>query len=216
LTTTRANLGSRTPIVVDLPAGCARIDVIAGKPLADVGAALWDDKGVLLAEGRGGAGVALFACGAGGPARIDVEAFSRPGPYAVELRKDKLSPPLLVAHPWATSRILAVLDAGGEQVSAVAAEGAVSVSLDANTRSTVPFDIPAKACVDVIAALDRVGAGLDMRVADVATGENTVTRGRFVVTERRCASDVPVKAIAEFRLTSGKADALVLTRIVRE
>jgi hypothetical protein len=212
LTTSRANLGSRMPLSIDLPAGCARIDVIAGKPLADVGAALWDDKGVLLAEGRGGAGVALFACGAGGPARIDVEAFSRPGPYTIELRKDKLAPPVLVAHPWAAHRLLAVLDAGGEHVSAANADGVVHLALDANTRSTVPFDIPAKSCVEVIAVLDRVGAGLDLRVADVLTGENTVTRGRFVVAEQRCASNAPVKAIAEIRLSSGKADALVLTR----
>lgn len=212
LSTARATLGSRSLVPVDLPAGCSRIDVIAGKPLADVGAALWDDKGMLLTEGRGGAGVALFVCGAGGPARLDVEAFSRPGPYAVELRKDKLSPPILVAYPWAASRLLGVLDAGGAHASAAAAEAAVRVSLDANSRSTVPFEIPAKACVEVIAALDRVGTGLDMRVADASTGENTVTRGRFVVSERRCASDVPVKAIAEFRLSSGKADALVLAR----
>jgi hypothetical protein len=46
----------------------------------------------------------------------------------------------------------------------------------------------------------------------VLTGENTVTRGRFVVAEQRCASNAPVKAIAEIRLSSGKADALVLTR----
>ncbi len=216
LTATRANLGSRTPVSIDLPAGCARIDVIAGKPLADVGAALWDDKGFLLAEGRGGAGVALFACGAGGPARIDVEAFTRPGPYAIEIRKDKLSPPLLVAHPWAAHRLLAVLDAGGERVSAANAAAAVVVSLDASTRSTVPFDVPAKSCVEVIVALDRVGTGIDLRVADALTGENSVTRGRFVVTERRCASDTPAKAIAEIRLSSGKADALVLTRTVQD
>lgn len=212
LAAAKANLGSRALSVVDLPAGCSRIDVIAGKPLADVGATLWDDKGNLLTEGRGGAGVALFVCGPGGSARIDVEAFARPGPFAIELRKDKLSPPVLVAHPWAASRLLAVLDAGGERISAAAAESAVRVALDASSRATVPFDIPAKSCVEVIAALDRVGTGLDMRVADVATGENTITRGRFVVSERRCAADMPAKAIAEFRLSAGKADALVLTR----
>lgn len=212
LTTGRATLGTRTPFLVDLPTGCARIDVIAGKPLADVGAALWDEKGFLLTEGRGGAGVALFSCGPGGPVRLDVEAFARPGPYVVELRKDKLAPALLVAHPRAASRLLAVLDASGERVSAAAAEGVVRIALEPNLRSSVPFDIPAKSCVEVIAALDRTGMGLDMRLADISTGENTVARGQFVVTELRCAADVPVKGIAEFRLSSGKADALVLTR----
>lgn len=214
LTTGKANLGSRSPLAFDLPAGCSRIDVIAGKPLADVGATLWDDKGILLAEGRGGAGVSLFSCGAGGPARIDVEAFSRPGPYAIELRKDKLAPTALVNHPWAASRLLGVLDGGGTRVSVAAAESAVHVTLDASVRSNVPFDIPAKGCVEVIAALDRLGVGIDMRLVDAMTGENTVTRGRFVVMERRCAADAAVKAIAEFRLSSGKADALVLTRAV--
>jgi hypothetical protein len=190
--------------------------VVAGKPLADVGAALWDDRGVLLAEGRGGAGVTLFACGAGGPARIDVEAFSRPGPYAIELRKDNLAPPLLVAHPWASARLLAVLDAGGARVSAASAENAVRLSLDSGVRQAVPFDVPAKACIEVIAALDRGGNGLDMRLADASTGENTITRGRFVVMDRRCASDVPTKAVAEFRLLSGKAEALVLARTVKD
>ncbi len=212
LTNARANLGSRSPLSFNLPAGCSRIDVIAGKPLADVGASLWDDKGILLAEGRGGAGVSLFSCGSGGPARIDVEAFSRPGPYAMELRKDKLAPAVLVNHPWAAARLLGVLDAGGTGASAVDAESAVHLALDSGARSNVPFDIPAKACVEVIAALDRAGVGLDMRLVDATTGENTVTRGRFVVMERRCAGDAAVKAIAEFRLSSGKADALVLTR----
>jgi hypothetical protein len=130
----------------------------------------------------------------------------------MELRKDKLAPAVLVNHPWAAARLLGVLDAGGTGASAVDAESAVHLALDSGARSNVPFDIPAKACVEVIAALDRAGVGLDMRLVDATTGENTVTRGRFVVMERRCAGDAAVKAIAEFRLSSGKADALVLTR----
>lgn len=216
LSTARATLGTRTPVNVDLPAGCARIDVIAGKPLADVGAALWDEKGTLLTEGRGGSGVTLFACGSARSTRLDVEAFARPGPYAVEVRKSNVAPPVLVAHPWAASRLLALLDAGGENVSLRAAENAVHIALDAQTRTNVPFDIPAKSCVEVIAALDKVGTGLDLRLVDTSTGENTVTRGRFFVTERRCAADSPVKGIAEFRLSAGKADALVLTRTLAD
>jgi hypothetical protein len=54
LVTGSARLGARTAVPVDLPAGCARLDVIAGKPLVEVAAALWDDHGALLAEARGG------------------------------------------------------------------------------------------------------------------------------------------------------------------
>jgi hypothetical protein len=170
-----------------------------------------------LTEGRGGAGVTLFACGSARSMRLDVEAFARPGPYAVELRKSNAAPAVLVAHPWAASRLLALLDGGSENVSASAAENAVHIALDSNTRTTIPFDIPAKSCVEVIATLDRVGSGLDLRLADATTGENTVARGRFFVMERRCAAaDAPAKAIAEFRLSSGKADALVLTRILSD
>jgi len=212
VTTSNAKLGTRAGTNVDLPAGCARIDVIAGKPLADVGASLWNDRGVLLAEGRGGASLTLFSCGAGGPARVDVEALAHPGPYAIELRKDGSSPASLVAHPTAAAHLLALLDAGSARISAADAASTQVLALEAGTRKTVPLDVPAKACVEVVAALDRGGSGLDLRVADASTGESTVSRGRFVVTERFCAPSAGAKGTAEIRLLTGKADALVLLR----
>ncbi|TKC99687.1 hypothetical protein [Polyangium fumosum] len=207
-----AKLGSRAAAALELPAGCARIDVVAGKPLADAAASLWNDRGALLAEGRGGAGVTLFSCGPTSPARIDVEALARPGPFAVELRKDDAAPAALVAHPLAAARLLAVLDAGGARISAAAASSAQVVALDAGARTTLPFDVSARGCVEVTAALDRGGSGLDLRLADASTGENTVTRGRFVLSDRLCAGDAGAKGNAEIRLLAGKADALVLVR----
>lgn len=214
ITTGTAKLGSRAAATVDLPAGCARFDVVAGNPLADVGASLWNDRGALLAEGRGGTGVALFACGAGGSARLDVESLAHPGPYAIELRKDASAPAPLVAHPLAASRLLAVLDAGGEFASASMAEATKVISLDAGTRATLPLDVPTGACAEVTAALDRTGSGLDLRLADASTGESTVSRGRFVVTDRFCAPGTGAKGNAELRLLAGKADALVLVRVL--
>ena len=199
---------------MDLPAGCARIDVVAGSPLADVGASLWNDRGALLAEGRGGAGVALFACGPGGGARIDVEGLAHPGPYAIELRKDTAAPAPLVAHPLAASRLLAALDAGGAFVSASSAEATKVVALEPGARVTLPLDAPAGGCVEVTAALDKAGSGLDLRLADASTGESTVTRGRFVVSDRFCAPRAGAKGNAELRLLAGKADALVLLRVL--
>jgi len=207
-----AKLGSRSAANVDLPAGCARLDVIAGKPLVDTSASLWSDRGALLAEGRGGAGVTLFACGPAGQARLDVEALARPGPFAVELRKDDAAPAQLVAHPIAAARLLALLDAGGARASASAAEGARVVALDAVSRATLPFDVPAGGCVEVLVALDRGGSGLDLTLADAATRESTVTRGRFVLADRLCAGPAEAKGKAELRLLAGKADALVLVR----
>src|SRR5262249_5687357 len=108
-----ARVGVRTTLPLDLPAGCARIDVLAGKPMADVAASLWDDKGALLAEARGGTAAKLFPCGAGGPTKLDLEAMESPGPFAVELRKDAAAPPLLVSHPIAAARLLSRLEASG-------------------------------------------------------------------------------------------------------
>lgn len=209
-----AKVGSRTALPVTLPAGCARLDVVAGKPLADVSAALWDEKGNMLAEARGGSGATLFACGPGGAARVDLSAMGHPGPFAVEMRKDHAAPASLVAHPMAAARLLGRLDAGGEHIAAAAATGAQVIVLDAAGRATLPLDVPPSGCVEVTAALDRGGSGLDLRLADAATNEGVVTRGRYVVTDRLCAGAGGVKGTAELRLLTGKGDALVLTRTV--
>jgi hypothetical protein len=213
LATGIAKVGTRAGTGVDLPAGCARLDIVAGKPLADVGASLWDDRGALLAEGRGGAGTTLFACGPGGPTRVDLEALARPGPFAIELRKDRSAPDALVKHPLAASRLLAALDVSGERADASMAARAEVLALDAAARATLPLDVPPKSCASVVAALDRTGSGLDLRLADASTGEAPVVRGRFLVSDRLCASTAPVKGSAELRLLSGKAEALVLVRI---
>ena len=71
LGTGSAKVGERITLPVELPKGCARLDIVGGKPLAGIIAELWDDKGAMLAESTGGKGGALFPCGAGGPARVD-------------------------------------------------------------------------------------------------------------------------------------------------
>ncbi len=206
-----AKVGSRRSLPVSLPAGCARLDVIAGQPLVEVAASLWDDKGSRLAEGRAGAGLPLFACGPGGPARLDLEAMESPGPFAVELRRDRAAPPLLVAHPVAAGRLLARLDAGGGTAGASAAAGAALVALDEAQLRTLP--LPAGPCTEVIAALDAGASGLDLRLVDAA-GEGIVTRGRHVVSDRICPSPGGAPPAAELRLLAGKGEALVLTRPV--
>lgn len=208
-----ARLGSRSAIAVDLPAGCARVDVIAGKPLIEVAASLWDDKGLLLAEARAGGSTPLFACGRGGPAKVEVEAVESPGPFAIELRRDKAAPPSLVAHPVAAARLLARMSAGGEAVDAAAAASAAVVALEEGQRKIVPITPPAGGCVEVIAALDAGGSGLDVRLVDGA-GESTVSRARYVVSDRVCAAPNGKAGAAEIRMLSGKAEALLVVRPV--
>ncbi len=206
-----ARVGSRQAVAIELPAGCARLDVLAGQPLAELAAALWDDRGALLAEGRAGASLPLFACGAGGPARLDLEAVESPGPFAVELRADRAAPPALVAHPVAAARLLARMNAGGPAADAGAAAGAVVVALEEGKLRSVPVAPPPGQCVEVIAALDGGAGGLDLRLADGA-GEGAVTQARYVVADRLCASPGGRAGAAELRLLAGKGEALVLVR----
>lgn len=209
-----ARTGSRSAVALDLPAGCARVDVVAGKPLADVLAELWDERGALLGEGRGGAVASLFTCGAGGAARLDVEALSRPGPFAAEIRKEKAAPPALVAHPVAAGRLLARMNAGNAVASAGEAAGAQAISLDPATLKKIPLPVPANGCVEVIAALDTGGSGVDLRLVNTATDESTLARARHVVADRLCASSLAIAGAAELRLGAGKTDALLLVRPV--
>ncbi|MGK3991929.1 hypothetical protein [Sorangium sp. So ce1024] len=206
-----ARLGSRTTLPVELPAGCARIDVLAGKPLADVLAELWSHDHSLLGRARGGARATLFTCGGGGPARVDVESMAQPGPFAVEVRKELKAPPALVAHPIAAARLLGRLSATGA-ADAGAAAGAQVVALDSARLKILPLQIPPNTCAEVIAALDAEGAGVDLRLVDTSTGESSLARARHVVSDSRCAGPAAVPASIELRLAAGKGEALVLTR----
>ncbi|WP_437807856.1 hypothetical protein [Sorangium sp. So ce1078] len=211
VSTGAARLGSRTTLPIELPAGCARIDVLAGRPLADVLAELWSDAHALLGRARGGARATLFACGSGGPARLDVESMAQPGPFAVEVRKEPSAPPALVAHPLAAARLLGRMSAAG-LADAASAAGAQTVALDASRLKILPLQIPPNTCAEVIAALDAGGAGVDLRLVDTSTGESSLARARHVVSDSRCAGASPVPASIELRLADGKGEALVLTR----
>jgi hypothetical protein len=208
-----ARVGSRTSIALDLPSGCARVDVIAGRPLADVTATLWDDKGAMIADTRGGAGATIFACGKGGPARLDLEALESPGPFAVEVRADHTAPPLLVAHPIAAARLLERLGAGGDPADASSAATATLVPLDPAQLKVFPITVPASSCVEVIAALDGGGTGVDLRLTAPGT-DGTITRSPDVAGDRLCADSTPIQGAYELRLAAGKADALVITRVL--
>lgn len=209
-----ARVGNRVTFPLEVPGGCSRIDVVAGKPLVSVQAELWDDRGSLIAEGSGGAAAALFVCGAGGPMRLDIEALARPGPFAVELRRERAAPAALVAHPVAAGRLLERMNTGGTVADASAAATAQVIALDAQSLKTLPLMVAAQTCVEVIAAADTGGSGVDLRLVDPSSGESALTRAKYVVADRLCAGSAAMPGMAELRLTAGKADVLVLTRVV--
>lgn len=212
--TSTARTGQRASITVDVPAGCARIDVVAGKPLGTFRGELWNDQSALMAQLYGGTRGAFFACGKGGSFRADVEALEAPGPFAVEVRKEKSAPPLLVAHPLAAARLLGRLEAAGVPIDASIAQGAQVVALDASALRKTDFAVPASGCVEVVAALDSGGQGIDLRIIDTASQESSLVRGAAVASDRLCAGAAPKVGSAELRLSSGKGDALVLTRAI--
>jgi hypothetical protein len=208
-----AKVGVRTTVPLDLPAGCARVDVVGGKPLASLGTELWDERGALLAEDRGGATATMFTCGPSRKARADVEALARPGPFAVELRADRTAPPALVANPVAAARLLGRLDAGGEVADASVAAAAKPFSLEAGKLVSVPLTVPATGCAEVVVALDVGGSGIDLRLVASGARDGPVGRARYVTSDRLCGPTVKA-GTAELRLSSGKANALVLVRNV--
>jgi hypothetical protein len=210
-----ADVGRRTSFPVALPDGCVRLEIVAGRPLAGITADLWSANGDLIATGDAGEGPTLFACGKATAARIDIEAMSHPGPFAVELRKEKLSPPTLAAHPLAAGRLLSVVASRGDAVTAGAAADAKVLALDGVSLKTVEVQVPDGRCADVVAAVDAGGAGIDMRLFDPqANEESSLVRGRLVAESRVCATARNRSFRAELRLTSGKADALVWTRLL--
>ncbi len=210
LATGDAKVGSRTSADVKIPEGCARIDAVAGAPLGPLSAALWDTRGTLIAEAQGGARATLFTCGPRRDGRVEVEALTHFGPFAVEMRALPSSPPSMQAHALAASRLLEGLY-GVETVMPSNLDTVRAARLTTTTRVTEPIDVPSGVCVEVGAAIDAGGSGVELALTGGAEGD-TITRGRFVAADRVCADKAATSVTATLRLSTGETDALVLVR----
>jgi hypothetical protein len=209
-----ADVGRRLSFPITLPDGCVRLDVIGGRPLAGLTADVWDASSNLVSSGTAGEGPTLFACGKAGRARIDVEALSRPGPFAIEMRRERAANAALVAHPVAAGRLLSALNGKMDLVTAGAAGDAKVLALEPMSLKTFDFVLPDGRCGDVIVGLDPGGAGIDLRLVDGQSGEEfSLTRGRLLAQSRVCASGRPRNLRAELRLGAGKTDALIVMRM---
>lgn len=209
----RALVGRRASFEVSVGKGCGRIDVVGGKPLVDVTAALWGHDGRLWGESTGSAVASLFYCGPGGRARVDVEALGRPGPFVVELREEGEAAPVLVGHGLAASRVLERLDEPGQRAHASMASSARAVALRPERLERRALVLEANRCATVVAAVDVGGSGVELRLVDDRTGEDSSSRAAYVVADRACAGDAPRRMHSEVRLRHGAADVLVLTRV---
>jgi hypothetical protein len=209
-----ADVGRRMSFPLNLPDGCARIDVIGGRPLAGLTADVWDAQNALVASSTSGEGPSLFACGKGGRARIDIEALNRPGPFAIEMRRERAPNAQLVAHPLAASRLLSALNARSENATVSVASDVKVLAVEPTQLKTFDIPLPDGRCGDVVAALDAGGTGIDLRLTDAQSGEEfSLVRGRLLAQSRVCAAGHARTLRGELRLGAGKTDALVLLRL---
>lgn len=209
-----AEVGRKASFEVDLPEGCGRLDIIGGHPISGLLVDLWDASGKLLAGADGSDSPSLFFCGAGGKGRVDIEASSRMGPFAIELRREASSPAPLVAHPLAASRLLSHLLSSSPRTTCQAAADARSVSLEPSRLETLDLALPEGRCVDFVAALGEGASGLELRLLGLEGGELALSRGHTLAAARVCGEKGLRAARAEIRVRAGQAKALVLVRAV--
>ncbi len=213
--TGQLQLGRRATVPVDLGAGpCARVDVVAGAPLALVEAAIWDDSGALLANGDGADGAVLFACGKG-KARVDLGTRGRPGPFAVLVRQEKWKDPAFSAHPLAASRMLS-RSSGPASAPHEGKPGAVKHAvLEPAKRYMHDANIAAGQCLRVSAGVEGEGTGLELRMWDAVTGEELDrSHGQFSASVRACTASAARSVRVEARASAGKLDAVLGERLV--
>lgn len=211
-------LGRRISRVLDLPAGCSRLDLVAGAPLRGVRAWVYSESGALLASGDG-ASPALFVCGKAGRVRYDLEALSRAGPFAIELRHEREIPKVLLEQPLAASRLLARMVERGvvsnpRRVGAVYEHKLSSTALERRTLM-----VPAGRCLDLTLAAGDGASGVELRVLEPTTLEEiAIGRGSGATQARACATGEKgggtLNAVAEMRVGAGAAVGLLTAHLI--
>jgi hypothetical protein len=208
-------MGRRASTAIDLgaaPAGCARIDVVAGAPLALVAAELWDDKGALLAAGEGASGATLFAC-ARGKARLTLETRGRPGPYAVTVRPERWKDPAFAAHPLAAGRMLDRAAQGATMLIEGSTSSVRAVVLEAGKVQVWDESVAGGQCLLVAVGAEGEGTGIELRLLDSTNLDLDRSHGEHAAAVRTCApSGVARPVRVELRTTSGKLSAVIGVR----
>ncbi|MCU0681368.1 MAG: hypothetical protein MUF34_03760 [Polyangiaceae bacterium] len=211
----QAEVGRRASIPVALGAGCSRLDVVGGAPLAGVVAEAWSEAGALLARGEGGGGAALFVCAPAGRVRIEVEATARPGPFAIEARREAGAPAALGPGGVAAGRLLTRFNAGADVVAASQLVEIHALPLDATQRRTFEVRVPERRCLELDAAVGAGASGVELRLLEGAAPGVEIARGRgpYATAARACAGERARALTVEVRLGAGKGDAMVAGRV---
>jgi hypothetical protein len=193
---------------------CARVDVVAGAPLALLHAEVWDEKGGLVTRGEGAASVTLFDCSRG-KARLELEARGRPGPYASLVRPERWKDPAFLRHPLAASRMLARTAVGPSVLLEGTPLSVRAVTLDSEHLLEWDESIPAGKCLRIGAGAEGEGTGLEGRLIERATGEEIDrSHADHAIGMRACATPgVPRGVHVEVRATAGKLEVVVGERL---
>lgn len=213
----RLELERRTSVPLSLAKGCSRIDVLTAAPVSSIAAWLWDDEGRLLAEDGRGIGATLFACGAGGDARLDLETLASGGEYLVELRHAAQLPAAARAERLATSRLLSLLDARGllSSFTRLPELGIARVSDTSLTR--FQLELEAGRCMELSAAIGSGASGLEVRLFEPAASSDAgasddaaIGYGPRAATARVCAIEPARHRLltAELRANVGRGTVI--------
>jgi len=194
---------------VSLPAGCSRIDVMVGAPMAGVLASLWTTQHDMIASTSAGEYATLHACVASAiAATLDVEGVGRPGAVAVELRREKDSPPELTRHPVAASRLLSRAAPGAPDLRTL--RPIHEVDLEEGKRATLDVAVTPPGCGEVVAAVDTGCSGITLRLVDGQTGQEVSKGAGARVASARVCGEGGTRAIkALVSPDVGKCSALV-------
>ena len=203
--------GRRSFLAGDVPPGdaCARIDLLAGAPLALFAARARDDKRALLGAGEGASAVTVYACGTS-KVDLDLDAYGRGGPFLALTRSERWKSPIFAKKPTASSRMLGrCLTEPGAPLEGTAGE-VRALSLDATHLEKWELTVLPHTCAEIAVGAEGEGTGLSLSMIDVASGEELDrSHGATSADARACAGDAARKVRVELSATSGKLDAVV-------
>jgi hypothetical protein len=208
-------LGQRKSVTFELPAGCSRLDLVAGTPLRGVKAWLYADNGSLLASASGPSPV-LWACTAGASrVRLDAESLARPGPFALELRAEPGTPKTLAENPLAASRLLSRMIEHGV-IGVARRVGAVYVHpVGPTALARQNLMLPVGRCLDVTGAMGAGASGFEIRLVLADGRELALRSGEHSTSVRACTTDAQSEnLVAELRTTAGSTTALLTAHLV--
>jgi hypothetical protein len=211
-------LGHRLSLPLDLKplaGACARVDVVAGAPLALVDARIWSDAGTLLASAEASSSLAMFACARTG-ARLELETRGRPGPFSVSVRPERWRDPLFEALPLAASRMLARAAAGPDTLLDGKEGVTRELVLDGERVTAWSENIAPGKCLRATVGAEGDGTGIEARLFE-GTDEIDRSEAAHAVSVKACATpDGPRAVRIEVRASAGHMEAILGERTSSE